>query len=297
MSWCGGGEIRGTPGCVWRSRAISAVTFSPGSCPPSPGFEPWAILIWSSSAKARYSGVTPNRAEATCLIRELRSVRKRAGSSPPSPEFERAPSRLKAIATVSCASAESAPRDIARLEKRRTIASTGSTSSTFSGSPVRAGSRRSRRWRGGGVAAALARPCEVEEVAELEGRALVDEIGESVVVTTPQGVRGPLQRVDDRRGRRMRLATLAVLDVTGILELRRIHATEEGFTLELGEADATDLGRGSGQAEVDDVARQAQCLEELRPSIGRDVRDAHLREDLQHAVLDRLAEAQLCLRR
>ena len=49
--------------------------------------------------------------------------------------------------------------------------------------------------------------------------------------------------------------------------------------------------------EVDDVARQAECFEELRPSIRGDVRDAHLREDLQHAVLDRLAEAQLCRRR
>ena len=45
--------------------------------------------------------MTPKRADATCLMREFRSVRKRSGSSPPSPEFERAPSRLKAVATVS----------------------------------------------------------------------------------------------------------------------------------------------------------------------------------------------------
>ena len=41
----------------------------PGSWPPSPGFEPWAILISSWSARARYVAVTPNRADATCLIR------------------------------------------------------------------------------------------------------------------------------------------------------------------------------------------------------------------------------------
>src|SRR5207244_3352297 len=66
MSWCGGGEIRGTPGTECRRRAISAVTLCPGSCPPSPGFDPWAILISSSSARTRYCVVTPKRPEATC---------------------------------------------------------------------------------------------------------------------------------------------------------------------------------------------------------------------------------------
>src|SRR5205823_6563450 len=119
MSWCGGGEISATPGCVCRRRAISRVTLWPGSWPPSPGFEPCAILICSSWANAAYSAVTPKRPDAICLIRELRSVRKRAGSSPPSPQFERAPSRLNAVAIVSCASAESAPCDMPPDEQRR----------------------------------------------------------------------------------------------------------------------------------------------------------------------------------
>src|SRR4029450_6061975 len=86
MSWWGGGEIRATPGWVWRSRAISADPLCPGSWPPSPGLEPWAILICSSTALARYSGVTPKRPEATCLIRELRSVVKRPRvAAPPGP--------------------------------------------------------------------------------------------------------------------------------------------------------------------------------------------------------------------
>src|SRR6185295_10661005 len=42
-------------------------TLWPGSCPPSPGLAPCAILICSSSALTRYSAVTPKRAEATCL--------------------------------------------------------------------------------------------------------------------------------------------------------------------------------------------------------------------------------------
>ena len=140
----GGGEIRPIPGSVCRSRAISAVTLWPGSWPPSPGLEPWAILIWSSSACAAYSAVTPNRPDATCLIRELRSSRKRAGSSPPSPQFERPPRRLNAIATVSCASAESEPCDMPPLEKRRRIDSTGSTSSIGTSGPAGTSSSRSR---------------------------------------------------------------------------------------------------------------------------------------------------------
>ena len=140
MSWCGGGEISATPGVVCRRRAISTETLWPGSWPPSPGFEPCAILIWSSSAKAAYSGVTPNRPEATCLIRELRSVRKRAGSSPPSPQFDRAWRLLNAAAIVSCASAEIEPYDMAPVENRFRIELTGSTSSIGIG--VRAGAGR-----------------------------------------------------------------------------------------------------------------------------------------------------------
>ena len=54
-----------------------AVALRAGSWPPSPGFEPWAILISSWSARARYAAVTPNRAEATCLI--LASCRSPSG--------------------------------------------------------------------------------------------------------------------------------------------------------------------------------------------------------------------------
>ena len=89
-----------TPGDVWRRRAISSDTLCPGNWPPSPGFEPWAILICSSSAKARYSGVTPHRALATCFIREFRLSRYRDRSSPPSPVFDFAPSMFSATAMV-----------------------------------------------------------------------------------------------------------------------------------------------------------------------------------------------------
>ena len=74
MSWCGGGEISPTPGRAKRSRAIISLTLWPGSWPPSPGFAPCAILICSTSALIRYSGVTPKRPDATCLILEFFSV-------------------------------------------------------------------------------------------------------------------------------------------------------------------------------------------------------------------------------
>src|SRR5438034_1323685 len=109
MSWCGGGEIRPTPGVEWRTAAICWSTLWPGSWPPSPGFAPCAILICSSSALTRYSVVTPKRPDATCLIAEriespLGKGAKRSRSSPPSPVFDLPPMRFMAMASVVCAS-------------------------------------------------------------------------------------------------------------------------------------------------------------------------------------------------
>ena len=53
-----------------------------------------AILIWRSSARARYEALTPNRPEATCLIAEpvlCSGSRPLVGSSPPSPVLLFAP--------------------------------------------------------------------------------------------------------------------------------------------------------------------------------------------------------------
>ena len=86
------------------------------------------------AAFTRYSAVTPKRADATCLIALLRSVPKRARSSPPSPLLLRPPSRFIATASVSCASRLSDPNDIAPVTNRLTIAEAGSTSSSGTGS-------------------------------------------------------------------------------------------------------------------------------------------------------------------
>src|SRR5215475_15091437 len=126
MSWCGGGEIRPTPGVEYLVLAIQGYTLFPGSCPPSPGLAPCAILICRSSALTRYSLVTPNLPLATCFTAERRrspfsSGTYRRASSPPSPVFDRPPSRFIAIAIVSCASADIDPYDMAPVLKRRTI--------------------------------------------------------------------------------------------------------------------------------------------------------------------------------
>src|SRR2546426_1763875 len=118
MSWCGGGEIRPTPGVEYRVLAIHGYTLCPGSWPPSPGFAPCEILICRSSALTRYSLVTPNRPEATCLIAERResplvSELNRSESSPPSPVFDLPPMRFIAMANVWCISWEMEPYEMA----------------------------------------------------------------------------------------------------------------------------------------------------------------------------------------
>ena len=146
---------------------MAPVTFSPGSSPPSPGLAPWAILISSCSAAARYAGVTPKRPEATCLMREAatsptRRPRRpgyrsevppsptrssgtaRAGSSPPSPELDLPPIRFMAMASTSWASGDRAPSDIPPVQKRCRMAVAGSTSSRGNGVRSLWGSRRSR---------------------------------------------------------------------------------------------------------------------------------------------------------
>ena len=129
-------------------------TLRPGSSPPSPGLAPCEILICSSSALVRYLIVTPNRPDATCLIAErfespLGSGVKRAGSSPPSPVLLLPPMRFMAMASVSWASAEIEPNDMAPVQNRLTISLAGSTSSSGIGCR-RAGSlnfSRPRSWQ------------------------------------------------------------------------------------------------------------------------------------------------------
>ena len=89
------------PGVEYLSLAIKALTLPPGSCPPSPGLAPCAILICKTSAFTRYSGVTPKRPDATCFIFDILEVPYLSLASPPSPEFDLAPMLFMASANVS----------------------------------------------------------------------------------------------------------------------------------------------------------------------------------------------------
>ena len=85
-------------------------------------------------AFTKYSVVTPNLPDATCLILDFiespfGSSLNLDGSSPPSPVFDLPPNLFIAIARVECASVEIEPKDIAPVANLFTISDVGSTSS------------------------------------------------------------------------------------------------------------------------------------------------------------------------
>ena len=119
-------------------RAMIPSTLNPGNWPPSPGFAPWATLIWISSAFTRYSAVTPKRPDAICLVLLFRDMPSSVPenlslSSPPSPVLLLVPRKFMARARASCASLLMAPNDMAPVTKCFTMFSTGSTSSMGTG--------------------------------------------------------------------------------------------------------------------------------------------------------------------
>ena len=157
-----------------------------------------------------------------------------------------------------------------------------------------------RHWRPGGD--------ELEQVARLERRAVVDERGEALV-EIPAAVRHGLAQVvrrpdlvdrrDDVRRDRVRLAALAELHVAGVLELGarlrgRVQAGEP-FGLELGEADPAEVRGRARECELDHLLREPDRVEDLRAAVARHVGDAHLGHDLEDPVLHGLAKATLGL--
>ncbi len=173
--------MRPTPGWVWRRRAISRDTLWPGSWPPSPGFEPCAILIWISSARARYSGVTPKRPDATCLMRRVGVVAPEAAGAEPGRV-------LAALAAVRpAADRGSWPGPGSRGPPSRATRATWRRSRSGARSRE-AGSTSSR---GMGSAAGY----QVQQVVQLDRRPLVDQPGEGLVRVVGLAGDGPLQQV------------------------------------------------------------------------------------------------------
>src|ERR1700720_4177538 len=265
MSWCGGGEINPTPGVECRTRAMMASTLWPGSCPPSPGFAPCAILICRTSALTRYSVVTPKRPDATCLIAEriespFGNGLKREASSPPSPVFDLPPMRFIAIAKVVCASRLIEPKLIAPVAKRRTMLAVGSTSSSGIGSSAGLNSIRPRvvssrsLWSLMVFAEALLSAGEVALAAQPEGVIAAEIKHLAIERIVAEGARVPHQR----------------------------------FLGDRGEIGPLDRRRGAGEVFLDEVAFQSDRVEDLRAAIGLISRDAHLGHDLEKALAERL---------
>ena len=136
----------------------------------------------------------------------------------------------------------------------------------------------------------------------------MDERGEAVVLgaiaaadSPAQSLRshGLVERGHDLRARRVRLASLSMLEEARMLERRSLRRSRNlplaNVPLQLCETDATEWARGSPEAAIDNLLRESDRVEELGAAVARNVRDPHLRHHLHDAVLDRRAEPALRL--
>src|SRR5258708_347805 len=67
-----------------------------------------------------------------------------------------------------------------------------------------------------------------------------------------------------------------------------LDVTTSRFLGDLIESNAFNHCRGAGEIAVDELTRQPDGIEDLRPAIGLKRRDAHFRHHLQHAFADGL---------
>ena len=88
---------------------------------------------------------------------------------------------------------------------------------------------------------------------------------------------------------RVVLTRLAETDAAVVRERLRPAAADALDVLEVG---AADPRRHGGEAHLHDLGAEAQCLQDLRPSVARHTGDAHLGHDLEQAGLDGLAVAR-----
>ena len=264
------------------------MTLWAGIWPPSPGFDPCATLIWSSSADAAYSAVTPKRPGGDLLDLRVALVAVASGV-------------LAALPGVR-APAEPVERDRDGL--------------------VRLGRERAVRHRAAGEPPhdrvdrldllerdRLPRGDELEQVARLHRRSPVDEVGEARVELLSLSFDGLdervrrgdalLERLDDVRIGRVRLAALAELVEARVLERRLLRRARleprERVAFERVERDAADRRRRAAEEPLAEPPVEPHRFEETRAAVARDVGDADLRHHLQHAVLERAQETCLCL--
>ena len=193
--------------------------------------------------------------------------------------------RFIAIASVVCASREIEPNDIAPVEKRLTMSAAGSTSS--SGTGLRPSS-----------SAAL----DAEQAADRQQvlGLLVEQLGVGVVLVARIAAHGVLQQRHRLRRPAMRLAAQAVGVFAADLERRCAAPANRRTRRRAGAPSPRRSRRGRRLRCVVAVPEKNSStkafdrpigVEDLRAAIGLVGRDAHLRHDLEQALVDRLDEA------
>ena len=272
-----------------------AVALRPGSWPPSPGFDPWAILISSWSALARYVAVTPNRADATCLIRASwrrpsGPGRYQAGSSPPSPVLALPPARWMPIVNAWWASGLSAPTLIAETTKRRTMDAASSTFDEWHGHP---GTANVELIPGNGPAARRAGeggPIPLELDVDVVGRGAVRPPPASRVISA--AMRGEKRwaspsarnRANPGSGRRGSRPGCGSGMASAAARRRSCRSARSAIVVRPGQAAAVGKQRATTAGiEVDDVDQRAA-------DVRRDGADPHPGEGLAQPCLERVEQ-------
>ena len=191
--------------------------------------------------------------------------------------------RFIAIASVSCASREIEPSDMAPVENRFTISLAGSTSSSGippSGVLAEPQQAAERVPPHGvlvhGLRVRLVRLPLLVADGVLEQR---DRVGVPLVVlaVAPPGVE------PDHRQQRVAVAGVGP-------RVAREHVAREALG-----ADAADARRGAGEVALDELRREADGLEDLGAAVRRDRRDPHLRQRLEEPLAEPLDRPRLRL--
>ena len=128
---------------------------------------------------------------------------------------------------------------------------------------------------------------------------LVEQLGEGVVAFAGVAANGMLEQRNRLRGPIVGLAAHPIGVFAADFERRaqnrriaeRVRVPALSLLRDLRETRALDRGRGAEEEFVDERAREADSVENLRAAIGLVGRNAHLRHDLEQALVDRLDEA------
>ena len=291
MSWCGGGEIRPTPGVEWRTLAMVASTLWPGSWPPSPGLAPCAILICIMLELTRYSAVTPKRPDATCLMAERMESPLGIGL-----EAVRLLAALAGVGLAADAVHGDGERGVRLARDRAEAHGAGREALDDVG-------RRLDLLQRHRLAAHLLGALQPEQAAqrhELLGL-VVDLLGERAVLVRQVAAHRVLQVGHHARPPHVRFAADAVGVLAAHIErvLQDRHVAE-GLAMALGrlardlaQADAFHLRVRAGEVLLHERRAQADGVEDLRAAVGLIGGDAHLGHHLQQALVDGLDVALL----